>query len=78
MLASPFIKLRTSSTFPAADARWRRVSPAWLRRLIFEDGGFADTRGDVNGGLMDDGGGMDSEEQVDKLDTVVDADDSLD
>jgi hypothetical protein len=46
--------------------------------LIFEDEGFADTRGEVNGGLMDDGGGIDSDEPVDKLDTVVDTEDSLD
>jgi hypothetical protein len=34
--------------------------------------------GDVNGGLIDDGGGMDSDERVDRLETVVDVDDSRD
>lgn len=32
----------------------------------------------MNGGLMDDGGGIDSEDRVDRLDIVVDADDSRD
>jgi hypothetical protein len=46
--------------------------------LIFDVECLVDTRGEVNGGLMDDGGGIDSEDRVDRLDIVVDADDSRD
>src|SRR5579859_6068723 len=66
---------RTSSSFPAADARWSGVSPAWFRRLILFSR-FAEY-GELRGGVMDDGCTDSDDPRLDIVD-VVDIDDSLD
>jgi hypothetical protein len=71
-------KSRTSSNFPAAAARWSFVSPAWFLRVICEEA-FDDTRGELKGGVMEEGGGIDSEDRREvSVDIDVATDDSLD
>jgi len=65
---------RTSSNFPAADARWRAVSPAWFRRLILFNR-FAEN-GELRVGVMDDGCTDSDDPRLDRVD-AVDMDDSL-
>src|ERR1700685_3401127 len=59
---------------------WRSgVSPCWFRRFIFGLEGLDETSGDVNGGVIEEGGGIDSEDRRgDNDDIEVDAEDSLD